>query len=298
MSTVTGFNDDSNEFRELRESIRPIIQASLHLQEEFSKIAQSMPVIDMLRISSEISRVSRIFDFAKFQASLAASIQPLPDFSSIFRSQVEINSIAQSFSQINAQIAAARLIGDITIHQTEAEEEIGDQVIEEQAEEQLIEVVPADALNALKEVNFAPVVLLDRALRNPELMMKFNSRQFEEFTAELIQRLGFENVVLTPPSGDGGRDVLASKCVHGIQVFFAFECKRYAPDRPVGPEFARALFGTIMHEGTRATKGILVTTSFFSPSARQYILTEPNLDSRDFDGIVDWLEEYRARGTT
>lgn len=87
-----------------------------------------------------------------------------------------------------------------------------------------------------------------------------------------------------------------NKRVHGISIACAFECKRYAPKRAVGPEIARALLGTISHGETRAAKGILVTTSTFSPAARKFILTEPSLDGRDFDGIVEWLREYaRAR---
>ena len=84
--------------------------------------------------------------------------------------------------------------------------------------------------------------------------------------------------------------------MHGISILCAFECKRYAPDRPVGPEIARALLGTILHGSTRATKGVLVTTSRFTPATRTFILTEPSLDGKDFDGIVGWLQEYGGKG--
>ena len=98
-----------------------------------------------------------------------------------------------------------------------------------------------------------------------------------------------------PSSGDEGRDVLATKRVHGLSILFAFECKRYAADRPVGPGIARALLGTITHGATRANKGVLVTTSRFTPAARSFIITEPSLDGRDFDGILEWLREYSAK---
>ena len=53
----------------------------------------------------------------------------------------------------------------------------------------------------------------------------------------------------------------------------------------------RALFGVVSHSATRANKGVLVTTSSFTRGARNYILTEPSVEGRDFDGIVDWLGE-------
>lgn len=55
---------------------------------------------------------------------------------------------------------------------------------------------------------------------------------------------------------------------------------------------ARALLGTIRHADTGATKGVLITTSYFTPSARTFILTEPALDGTDYDGLVEWLREY------
>ena len=97
---------------------------------------------------------------------------------------------------------------------------------------------------------------------------------------------------MTPRSGDKGRDVLATKRVHGISILFAFECKRFAPSRAVGVGVARALLGVVTHGDTRANVGVLVTTSRFTKGARRFILTEPSLDSRDFEGVANWLHEY------
>lgn len=137
--------------------------------------------------------------------------------------------------------------------------------------------------------------LLDQILRSPELMRNLSPQRFEHFIATLIDKLGFEDVVITPRSGDQGRDILAVKRVLGIPILFAFECKRYSPDKPVGVEILRALFGTISHGPTKANKGILVTTSRFTSGARKFLLTEPSLDGKDFNGIVSWLNEYGDR---
>jgi HJR/Mrr/RecB family endonuclease len=108
----------------------------------------------------------------------------------------------------------------------------------------------------------------------------------------LVSRLGIDDVLLTPERADGGRDVIGTKRVLGIPLILAFECKRYAPENPVSVETARALLGTISHGEYRADRGILVTTSRFTAPARRFIVTSPLLDSRDFDGIVEWLGEF------
>lgn len=154
-------------------------------------------------------------------------------------------------------------------------------------EPKLVKVVPAEVLTQLR----LPLSELNRVLRHPGAMRTLSAREFEQFIATLIEQLGFEDVVLTPP-GDQGRDVLATRRVSGISMLFAFECKRYAPDRPVGPDIVRALLGAILHGPTRASMGVLVTTSIFTPAARKFILTEPVLDGKDFDGVVGWLKEY------
>lgn len=147
-------------------------------------------------------------------------------------------------------------------------------------------------ITSLKRVEFAPLRLLDQILRSPELMRALSPHEFERFVATLIDKLGFEDVAITPRSGDQGRDILAVKRVLGIPVLFAFECKRYGPDKPVGVGLLRALYGSISHGPTKANKGILVTTSRFTSGARRFILTEPSLDGKDFSGIVEWLKEY------
>ena len=61
-----------------------------------------------------------------------------------------------------------------------------------EAEEQLVKIIPAEALEDLRRVEFAPIVLLDKVMRNPRLMYQLGARQFEGFVATLIEELGFE----------------------------------------------------------------------------------------------------------
>jgi hypothetical protein len=199
--------------------------------------------------------------------------------------------------RLNKSIANAPVIGEVELKQKqekEGEEKSVDeaQQAEPEVEPRLVEGAPVEALSQLHRIGFVPLFELDRVLRHPEAMRHLSAREFEGFIATLVEQLGFEDVVLTPPSGDDGRDILATKRFAGMPVFFAFECKKYAPHRPVGPDIIRALLGTVRGKDTRANKGVLVTTSTFTPAARKFFVTEPDLEGRDFDDVVAWLKEY------
>ena len=227
--------------------------------------------------------------------ALENAIRPLPDLAGFYDAQFAYSQHVGNFAQaLNSAIASAGFVAEIEL--SESEDDRGSKKDPaKEAEEKLIEEAPAGYLENLRRVDFVPIALLDRALRNPEAMRSFSPRDFEDFIAELTEGLGFEDVMVTPRSGDKGRDVLATKRVHGIPILFAFECKRFAPSCPVGIEYARALLGVIDHCETRANKGVLVTTSRFTKGATRFILTEPSLDSRDFEGVVGWLHDYAAK---
>ncbi|NEV64502.1 restriction endonuclease [Thiorhodococcus minor] len=154
---------------------------------------------------------------------------------------------------------------------------------------------PEELHSRLIQVRFLPIQLFDAIRQSPEVMHGLEPHQFEELIAELLSRLGFEDIVLTPRSGDGGRDVIATVYTAGVPILMAFECKRYGPDNKIGPETLRTLLGTITHGPTRASKGVLVTTSSFTTGARDFMVAEPTISGRDFAGIVEWLRKTGRR---
>jgi restriction system protein len=98
-----------------------------------------------------------------------------------------------------------------------------------------------------------------------------SARQFEELMAAAYHRLGFDKVVLTPRSGDHGRDVIVEKRGWGSMRLFV-EAKKYRTGRLVKASEVRSLLGTLVTESPR-TKAVLVTTSDFAPGVR----TAPNI---------------------
>jgi HJR/Mrr/RecB family endonuclease len=86
--------------------------------------------------------------------------------------------------------------------------------------------------------------------------------EFEEYTAQLLKRIGYSNVTVTKASGDQGIDVLATK--DGIR--YAIQCKNYShklDNTPVQEVYAGKVF-------YHCDVGVVLTNSTFTQSA--YIL--------------------------
>ena len=153
--------------------------------------------------------------------------------------------------------------------------------------------IDEDEKSSLLIVDRLPLRLLSKILSNPTEVRNITPRQFEEFIAELLNELGFNNVILTPRSGDGGKDVIASHSVEGIPLTFYFECKKYAESNKIQLETMRSLLGTVAHDSRKVNKGILVTTSTFTKGCKEFIIAESRVDGKDYDGILGWIEELR-----
>jgi restriction endonuclease Mrr len=132
--------------------------------------------------------------------------------------------------------------------------------------------------------------LIEYFRQNPKRLYELHPRQFEELIAELFDGFGFD-VELTKWTRDGGYDIVAIG--HRIiKLKCLIECKRYKKEHNIGVSTVRALHGVTVTQG--ANKGILATTTFFSKPAKEYF--EHNrwiLEGRDFDGLVQWLDEYQ-----
>jgi restriction system protein len=82
--------------------------------------------------------------------------------------------------------------------------------------------------------------------------------------AGAFKRAGYDDVILTPRSGDHGRDVIATR--HGIGcVKILGSVKAYKPGHLVTHEAVRSLHGVVAADAN-ASKGIIATTSDFAPT--------------------------------
>lgn len=89
--------------------------------------------------------------------------------------------------------------------------------------------------------------------------------EFERLVRDLLVRMGFE-AKLTKASHDGGIDVVAINPAPIVGGTVIVQCKRYSS--VVGSPVIRDLYGALTDSG--AGKGILITTSWFSPDARKF----------------------------
>lgn len=145
----------------------------------------------------------------------------------------------------------------------------------------------ANERRIIVDLNAASEEVLRRVHREPHLVHELSPRQFEEFVAEVLSRLGYQ-VTLTPASKDGGKDICVAKNDHLGTFLYLVECKKYAPDNPVQVGLVRQLNGVVQAE--RATAGILATTSFFTRGAEEFQKRLANqITLKDYLGIQEWL---------
>ena len=131
--------------------------------------------------------------------------------------------------------------------------------------------------------------LVSRFRKNPELLRQISSRDFEKFIAELFKDEGYD-VVLTPSSRDGGKDLYVTKVDNVADIRFIVECKRYRPPNKVGVQVVRQLYGVVQYE--RVSGGIIVTTSYFTRAATDFSTDlQYQLFLRDFDYLSRWLNK-------
>lgn len=124
-----------------------------------------------------------------------------------------------------------------------------------------------------------------------ENAFNISPRQWEEIIAGAFDMAGFDDVILTPRSGDHGRDVIAVK--HGAcSIRIIDSVKAYRPDHSVAYDDVRALLG-VLHGDPNASKGILTTTSTFPPHIYKDPFISPfiphRLELMDGARLRSWL---------
>jgi len=133
--------------------------------------------------------------------------------------------------------------------------------------------------------------------KDPDAIRQLSPRQLEELIAASYEEEGFDEVTLTPRSGDRGRDVIAVK--YGFcTVRIIDQVKHFAPNHKVTANDVRALVGVLLSD-ERATKGFVTTTSSFAPG----IETDPfiakhvpfRLELVDGKGLHGRWRKYHGR---
>jgi HJR/Mrr/RecB family endonuclease len=141
----------------------------------------------------------------------------------------------------------------------------------------------------------SPSIGLLKAIADKKLdLYDLHWRQFEEMVAELLRWEGYK-VELGPGSKDGGVDVCATKLLPGIgSIFTVWQAKRLGRGNKVELSTIRELADT--REQWKASKGILVTTSFLTRGALDRVARDAHILGKvDNSDLLSWIETYNGR---
>ncbi len=126
---------------------------------------------------------------------------------------------------------------------------------------------------------------------NPSFLHSMDPRLFEELVADIFKRFGWD-VELTAHTHDGGYDIIAIKQNDPTCQRILIEAKRYAPNRVVGVEIVRSIYG--LRSLHAASQVVLATSSYISDVAKkEFLRVIPwELDFIERDRILDWCRQY------
>lgn len=133
--------------------------------------------------------------------------------------------------------------------------------------------------------------LIKKLLLRPEDIFTLNPRKFEELVSGILMDMGYE-VILTPQTRDGGRDILAVENTKLGPRLTLVECKRHSKTRPVGKGIVERFLYTIRDQD-KASAGLIATTSYFSPDAHAVAKKHQwQMSLADHSRLIGWLENF------
>lgn len=128
-----------------------------------------------------------------------------------------------------------------------------------------------------------------------ETVKKVSPSFFERLVVDVLLAMGYggsrsDASRLVGGSGDGGIDGTISEDKLGLDVVYV-QAKRW--EGAVGPQVVQAFAGSL--EGFRARKGVLITTSHFTPAAQEYVRQiTSKIVLIDGARLVDLMIEYKV----
>lgn len=155
-----------------------------------------------------------------------------------------------------------------------------------------------DLSDLLKFENYSNIVIATEDIydrlqfdlkKDPNIVHKLEALEFELLVESLLKKQGYETI-LTPRSKDGGKDIVAKfKTPDGFNCLCLVECKKYSPERPVGVQWIRALYGVV--EQQNANLGMLVTPSRFTKGVYDFQNEiKQKVSLKDFNDLKTWIK--------
>lgn len=248
--------------------MKTMIKSDLIAQQ---KCLAALKVPDSLKIIETVPKFAKQYKDASMQMEVIQNIIGRMCETAYF-------PFKEQFDQYNRMaLVLKNLTGDWSVA-TVYQDRISDGEKEEikQSDSKIVSQIYSESDVECSDEN-SPLIILspinDRVLKylaeNPIAWYQLQDNDFELAIAEIYHKLGY-NVERTKSTRDGGKDIIIRKPeVLGDFIYYV-ECKKYAPNRPVGVGIVRNLVGTVNTD--RVNGGILATTSFFTRDARKFVL--------------------------
>jgi Restriction endonuclease len=138
--------------------------------------------------------------------------------------------------------------------------------------------------------------LLSALLSTPSLLSGIDDRKFEELIATLLFDLGLEDVELTPPRKDGGRDIIVTHTDESRNRHtYLIECKHWVSGNKVTLRWALTLLQ--VRREWDAAGAVLVSSSGFGPRLleQEAILKYQGLFLKDESDLRKWLSVWERQ---
>lgn len=147
----------------------------------------------------------------------------------------------------------------------------------------------------IRAVTIPLLAIIQKIMEDPSRMYQIDPRKLEEIIAATYEQSGlFDEVTLTPRSGDRGKDLIVVKRGFG-SVRFVESVKRYTPGHVVTAEEVDALIG-VMNKQPQTSKGIISTTWEFAPKIMEdpdiARLVDTRLELVNGKALVERFKEY------
>jgi len=232
---------------------------------------------------------------AALKAAAAAAATPGDALTAALRRQAELEAAVRRVLSAHLDLrATVRPVADAS--ETEGETA----VVEQERAEPPELLIPAAIIAVgdkvpeghLVEAVMLPFFDIVKALeRDPNFVHQLvkNWRVMEELVAGAYHREGWSEVILTPRSGDLGRDIIVSRPDWGtIRIYD--QVKAYSPGHPVPAADVRELVGVLTRD-RNVSKAVLTTTTLFAPGVcEEWAAFIPyRLALRDGPALTRWL---------
>jgi len=141
--------------------------------------------------------------------------------------------------------------------------------------------------------------IITRMKQDPEFLFKIDWRKLEEIIAGAYEREGWPEVILTPRSGDRGRDIIATRPGFG-SLRIVDQIKAYNSGHLVSADEVRSMLGVLQTEAN-VSKGLVTTTARFAPGIerddRLKAVIPYRLELKDGVQLQKWLVDVATKGS-